>query len=282
MFSVQSVSLENTKAFNKIVCDYVSGSLNKMFYEHEYNLNSFERVIQTRNFELHKRLVLSNKLSDQYGSLLTEKDAGLVNKNINLLADEKTFTVTTGHQLSLLTGPLYFIYKILTAIKLAEELKKKFPEYSFVPVYWMATEDHDFEEIKSVNLFGNKVEWSKTSHIATGRISTDGIEQFTEQALALFGNSLNNASEIVSIIKESYQPSKTLADATRLLVHSLFKKYGLVVVDGDDTEFKKQFKSVIRDDIFNQSTFKNVNQTNAELEKHYSVQVNPREINFSI
>lgn len=280
MFSVQSVSLENTKAFNKIVCDYVSGSLNKMFYEHEYNLNSFERVIQTRNFELHKRLVLSNKLSDQYGSLLTEKDAGLVNKNINLLADEKTFTVTTGHQLSLLTGPLYFIYKILTAIKLAEELKKKFPEYSFVPVYWMATEDHDFEEIKSVNLFGNKVEWSKTSHIATGRISTDGIEQFTEQALALFGNSLNNASEIVSIIKESYQPSKTLADATRLLVHSLFKKYGLVVVDGDDTEFKKQFKSVIRDDIFNQSTFKNVNQTNAELEKHYSVQVNPREINF--
>jgi len=280
MFRIQSLFLEKTKSFNQIVSDYVSGSLNKSFYEHEYNLNSFEKLIKDRNFELNKRAVLKVKLKEQYGSLINDNDAASVQKNINFLSDEKTFTVTTGHQLSLLTGPLYFIYKILTAIKLAEELKKKFPSNNFVPVYWMATEDHDFEEIKSVNLFGNKVEWSKTSHIATGRISTDGIEQFTEQALALFGNSLNNASEIVSIIKESYQPSKTLADATRLLVHSLFKKYGLVVVDGDDTEFKKQFKSVIRDDIFNQSTFKNVNQTNAELEKHYSVQVNPREINF--
>lgn len=280
MFRVQPLPLENTKAFNALVCNYVKGSLNRTLYEHNYDIGSFEEILKSKQFEDAKRTTLFNKLKEQYKELLEGKEAELVANRITMLSDAKTFTVTTGHQLSLLTGPLYFIYKILTAIKLSEELKIKFPSYNFVPVYWMATEDHDFEEIKPVNLFGNKVEWGKEFHIATGRISTDEMEQFTQQVLALFGNGTEENEKILSLISNSYQKGKTLADATRLLVHSLFKKYGLVVIDADDSDFKKQFTSVITDDIFNQSTSKIVSATNIEIEKQYSIQVNPREINF--
>ncbi|TDA74551.1 bacillithiol biosynthesis BshC, partial [Halomonas marinisediminis] len=71
----------------------------------------------------------------------------LTQKNIQLLKEENTFTVTTGHQLNLFTGPLYFLYKIVSTINLCEQLKTEFPKQNFVPIYWMATEDHDFEEI---------------------------------------------------------------------------------------------------------------------------------------
>jgi uncharacterized protein YllA (UPF0747 family) len=82
--------------------------------------------------------------------------------DFSILLEENTFTVTTGHQLNIFTGPLYIIYKIVTTINLARALKNAYPEYNFVPVYWMASEDHDFEEIatfhfldKHINGLGN-------------------------------------------------------------------------------------------------------------------------------
>ena len=78
-----------------------------------------------------------------------------VAENLQLIENENTLTVTTGHQLCLMTGPLYFIYKIVSTIKLCRQLKEQSPDLNFVPIYWMATEDHDFEEI-SAFIFGVK------------------------------------------------------------------------------------------------------------------------------
>ncbi|MEJ7661465.1 MAG: bacillithiol biosynthesis BshC [Hymenobacter sp.] len=105
---------------------------------------------------MRQRLVAD--LRAQYAELsgLNGADAvpPAVAANLDLLARDTTFTITTGHQLNLLTGPLYFVYKMVTAIKLSRDLKAAYPHYDFVPVYWLATEDHDFAEINSFPLFG--------------------------------------------------------------------------------------------------------------------------------
>jgi len=113
-------------------------------------------VLKKQSFSAEQRALLSEVLEEKYkGIAVSEK----LKRNLRLLQEPDTFTVTTGHQLCLMTGPLYFIYKILHVIKLSADLHEKFPEQHFVPVYWMASEDHDFEEIRSFLLFGQK--WTK-------------------------------------------------------------------------------------------------------------------------
>ena len=76
---------------------------------------------------------------------LTEK----TENNIFLLKEINTYTITTGHQLCLFGGPLYFLYKIISTINLTKKLTNDFPENNFVPIFWMASEDHDFNDFPS-------------------------------------------------------------------------------------------------------------------------------------
>ncbi len=69
--------------------------------------------------------------------------------NIDLLLNENTFAVITGQQVGLFSGPLYTLYKTLTTLKLADHLSKQYPDYNFVPVFWLEGEDHDIEEVSS-------------------------------------------------------------------------------------------------------------------------------------
>ena len=104
----------------------------------------------------------------------------MTQQNIELLEKENTFTITTGHQLNLFTGPLYFLYKIISAINLAKELKAKYPKYNFVPVYWMATEDHDFDEINYFNFKRKKVKWDRDASGGVGELDTNGLDKVFE------------------------------------------------------------------------------------------------------
>src|SRR5690606_24355920 len=126
------------------------------FYGNKPDIASFKDQIGKKKEFAHREL-LTKILTDQYGDLLSSSPE--VAQNIIRLKDNNTYTVTPGHQLNIFTGPLYFIFKIVTAIKLAQDLKKEFPENEFVPVYWMATEDHDFEEINHTKAFGKKILW---------------------------------------------------------------------------------------------------------------------------
>ena len=109
-----------------------------------------QSLIKKSSFSKEKRDLLTSVLKDQY---LKVEENELVNNNIEKLNLSNTFTITTGHQLSLFTGPLFFIYKILNVIKLAKELSESNPEENYIPVFWLASEDHDFEEVQVVKLF---------------------------------------------------------------------------------------------------------------------------------
>lgn len=108
------------------------------------------------------RKTLVSVLQKQYSNVETSV---LTKQNIDDLALNNTFTVTTGHQLNLFSGPLYFLYKIISTINLTTELKAKYPKNNFVPIYWMATEDHDFEEINYFNFKGKKFRWNTESTV---------------------------------------------------------------------------------------------------------------------
>jgi bacillithiol biosynthesis cysteine-adding enzyme BshC len=168
----------------------------------------------------------------------------------------------------------------MTAIRLSEDLKSKHPDKNFVPVYWMATEDHDFEEINHTKVFGKKISWDTPAVSATGRMDTATIVDAVKQYTNILGLS-ENSTKLTRIVEEAYLNHDRLADATRYMVNELFKSYGLLIVDADDRELKELFKPIIKEDILSEKSFKAITARSEELESNgFSTQVHAREINF--
>jgi bacillithiol biosynthesis cysteine-adding enzyme BshC len=186
--------------------------------------------------------------------------------------------VTTGHQLCLFTGPLYFIYKIASTINLCKALKTNFPEKDFVPVYWMASEDHDFEEINHAFAFGKKVMWNSTQKGAVGEFSTEGLQEVITELKTILGDN-EKSNELIQLFEKAYTNHSNLADATRYLVNELFGEYGIVILDGNDSNLKQLFKDEFKKDIFENTSVQLVNKTIDKLKVNYSAQVTPRDIN---
>lgn len=267
---LQKIPFRSTHAFSEFFLKYIeSNKALKPCYNRFPSLQAFEsqRKEKAASFPAETRRVIVKALQQQYQSLTASP---AVDANIKALADKKTFTVTTGHQLSVFTGPLYFVYKIATVIKTCRLLKKKYPAYRFVPVYWMASEDHDYEEIKTFRLHGKKYTWTTNQQGAVGRFSTQDFKAL-----------LAEVPGDINVFREAYTKSSTLADAVRYYVHALFRDEGLVVIDADNRELKRLLIPVIHADLFNHTPFQRVNDTNQKLEKlGLSPQVNAREINL--
>lgn len=275
------ITYQNSSYFNSIIKDYLDQKANLSdLFNYFPTIENFEKQIAEKALELNQngnsiRKILTKELENQYAKIAT---SDLTISNIRLLKNENTFTITTGHQLNLFTGPLYFLYKIISTLNLSKELKAKYPNYDFVPIYWMATEDHDFEEINYFNFKGKKFHWHKDSFGPVGRLSTSGLKEVFE----VFSKELGfgrNAESLKAMFEEAYLKHDNLSDATRFLANALFGKYGLVILDADNAELKKQFLPYIKEELLNQSAFKNVSRTIESLQE-YTIQVNPREINL--
>jgi bacillithiol biosynthesis cysteine-adding enzyme BshC len=272
------ISYQTSGYFSKLIQDYLDQKpeLN-FFYNHFPTLENFEKQIAEKqtNFDNANRIPLVETLKKQYQNI---EISDATQQNIDLLAHQNTFTITTGHQLNLFSGPLYFLYKIISTINLTKELKSKYPTHNFVPVYWMATEDHDFEEINYFNFKGKKFRWNKESTGPVGRLSTEGLLEFFEIYAAEIGSS-TNANVLKKLFEEAYLKHGNLADATRFLANSLFANYGLVILDADDVDLKRVFVPFIKEELEQQTSFKAVQETISKF-GDYTVQVNPREINL--
>ncbi|GAA4139228.1 bacillithiol biosynthesis cysteine-adding enzyme BshC [Flavobacterium chungbukense] len=249
----------------------------KTLYNNFPTMENFEKQISEKaaNFDNKNRTALIQTLQKQYQNI---EISDATKQNITLLALENTFTITTGHQLNLFSGPLYFLYKIISTINLTKELKSKYPSYNFVPVYWMATEDHDFEEINYFNFKGKKIRWNAESTGPVGRLSTNGLEDLFEVYSKELGSS-NNANTLKKLFEDAYLKHENLAEATRFLANSLFSQYGLVILDADEADLKRALVPFIKEELENQTSFKTVQESIKKLE-NYNVQVNPREINL--
>ena len=271
------ISYQETDAFSKLVLDYVNDKPSlKPFYSFRPDLEGLKAAFSQRRFK-GDRNQLVDVLKQQYASLRPHQ---AVQHHIGLLADPNTFTVTTGHQLNLFTGPLYFIYKIVTAINLALELKIAYPDKNFVPVYWMATEDHDFEEINHVHIEEKNISWLQAGQGATGRLDTQSMTAAIMAYKGYLGIS-ENGKALAKRVEAAYLEHDNLADATRALVNNLFEKYGLVIIDADNPVLKQQFADIMTQDICGQHSARlTAARSEALTEAGYKTQVTGREINF--
>lgn len=272
------ISYQKSGYFTTLLSDYLDEkAIIKPLYNRFPNIENFKDQIaeKAQNFATKNRAILVAELEQQYQNFDVSENTL---NNIKILNQNNTFTITTGHQLNLFTGPLYFLYKIVSTINLCKQLQSHYPEHNFVPIYWMATEDHDFEEINYFNLKGKTIRWNKASLGPVGRLSTEGLDKVFEVFSKEIG-SFTNATQLKNLFEKAYLEHSNLADATRFLANELFKKEGLVIIDGDCKALKKLFVPFAKRELLEQTSFKKVSETN-ELLKDYFVQVNPREINL--
>lgn len=273
------IDYSETNSFSPAIIRYLENDPDlEPFCSFKADIEGFRKLMDSKGHECNRQ-ILVEVLNEQY-SRLSKPVQTTVRHNIDLLFQKDTYTVTTGHQLNLFTGPLYFIFKIVTAINLAKELKINFPDKNFVPVYWMATEDHDFAEINHTYIADKKVSWDIGTKGATGRISTKEFGKTLRDYTSTLGVS-DHAEELSKLMAGAYGDHSSLADATRSIVNSLFQEYGLVILDADDHRLKRDFSSIIYRDITEQNSFKNISEANEKLNVlGLDSQVNPREINF--
>ena len=282
--NIDCLPFDRTGYFTDFICDYIAQKEEvKPFYNRFPNLENFEDQLKEKatHFPDAHREVLYSVLQEQYKGFEVSEETNI---HLKKLKEPITFTVVTGHQLNLFTGPLYFLYKIISTINLTVELKKAYPKYNYVPVYWMATEDHDFEEINYFNFKGKKIQWNPGDDRsgAVGHFDTDGLKEVFEIFASQLGTTIQ-AQELKDLFEEAYLKHRSLADATRFLANELFGNQGLVIVDGDSSELKKLLVPYAKKDILEHVAHKVVKETISKIEEassRYTIQVNPREINY--
>ena len=260
----QYLPLASTGQFSQLFLDYITqkDSL-KPFYNRFPELSAFEGQINDKTFDQAKRQVLVDALERQYEFITNKPDH-------SILLQPNTFTVTTGHQLNIFTGPVYIIYKLITTINLARRLREAFPAYNFVPVYWMASEDHDFAEINHFSLSGQTYTWQTEQRGAVGRMNPQELKTLFDQI-----------PEKLILFEEAYLKQNTLADAVRYYINELFGAEGLVCLDADDAALKRMFGPIMRDELVQQKSGELVHQQTEQIEAlGYKTVITPRDINL--
>ncbi|HNQ12279.1 MAG TPA: bacillithiol biosynthesis cysteine-adding enzyme BshC [Bacteroidia bacterium] len=277
---VEEIPHASTGLFNKLFLDYISDSDRlESYYHFKPNWDGIGKSIAEKKSQNYNRLVLHNVLSEQNEKYFSR--FSLLRDQINIVKEINTFFVTTGHQLCFASGPLYTIYKICDVITLSQQIKKQFPDCNFIPLFWMASEDHDLEEINHIHLFGNKFSWNNTDASLSGRLSLNTIAPILSELKDFFKNSKDWSAtlhELDSIYNSSSH--QNYADATRAFLYHLFGHYGLLILDPDSDELKSQFAPVVKKEFIEKQTLQNIQIANKRLEADgYHIQAKAKTIN---
>lgn len=277
-FIASRLSYAQTGYFSKIVADYIAGDEKLTpLYTHPVSIDGIRSSIKSRKQFYTNRQLLVDELKKQYGELSTT-DA--VKDNIHKLLSPTAFTVCTAHQPNIFTGPLYFIYKILHTAKLSAILKKEIPEYDFVPVFYMGSEDADLEELNNITIQGNKLVWQTKQTGAVGRMKVD--DELLKLITAINGqiSVLPNGKELVQLFIDCYKKGNTIQQSTFELVNKLFGEFGVIVLIPDNAELKVAFADVVKKELLEEFSHPLVKETADGLRAHYKVQAGGREVNL--
>lgn len=237
-------------------------------------LAAFEQVIRAKQRQKIPRVVLADVIHQQYDIL------GETHGSIDLLREDDQFTVVTAHQPALLTGPLYFIYKICSTINLASQLRRHYPAYGFHPLFVLGGEDHDFEEINHLHLFGKDFTWETESHGPVGRLSIDSLSSTLAMIKEVLGKSPHSA-ELCEMIDQCFEGTRSYGQAMHKFVIRLFRDTPLLVVQLDDPALKAEFAGVMEDELFNETSQTHIAQSQRAIEAiGYKPQAYIRDINL--
>lgn len=259
------------------------------FYPSNFrNENDIKEVLsKVRKTEKERENILSILREQNPASSVS----GLTSSNIEVLKFQNSFAVMTGQQLGLATGPLYTIYKTITAIKLAKSLSEKYPDYNFVPVFWLEGDDHDFDEVSTLKVLDNENSITTISY-------NDGLDAETnrgpmgeytfdltiDQNLEKLRSSLRETefkSVILELLTKHYYAGATFKSAFVGLMRELFDEYGLILFDPQSSKVKDILRVIFKKDV---EKFRFIAEElilrSANLEEVYHAQVKVKPINL--
>jgi bacillithiol biosynthesis cysteine-adding enzyme BshC len=273
---IQEIPFNKVTALSSRDLAYQEGNKSlEPFISYPFQFDSLDRAIADRKNHTVDRNLLVSELQNQYKSI---PHSELVAEHIEMLAEDSTFSVITAHQPSLLTGPLYYILKICSAINLAKRASSK--SHKIVPVFIIGGEDHDFDEINHTYLFGKKISWDREASGSVGRLDLKGFDEIIEQVGAMLGKG-EPADDLREKLAFAQKNAKTYGEFSFLFTHAIFDAYGLVIANFDNKTFKKSFAPIIKKEIFEEFSKPLVVETQALLEeKGFSNQAYARDINF--
>lgn len=257
---------------------YAAGDASlRPFYKHQPTIEQFEAVIAAKKkFEYTRRAILVEELLEQYQGVAVSK-ATL--ENIERLRQDNCYTIITAHQPNLFTGPLYMIYKVLSAINLAKKVSQEYSDIQVVPVFWMGGEDHDFEEVNHLHLFGKRLTWEDRQGGAVGAYSTHSMRTVLEQTKEILGNG-EHAQILAEKLEMFFGTERVYREGVRDLLNWLFAEYGLIIADAGTKAFKKQLIPILKEELLEHTSKTLVEQTVKDLEAAgYRQQAYARKIN---
>lgn len=238
------LALNDGGVMDKLLLDYLSLDHKlRPYYVHEPSLEGVLNAVDQKKFSSDQRNLLAKSVIKQYEQVDIPAP-----ESVQHLLRENTFTITTGHQLCLFGGPLYLIYKICSCIKTAQQLNQKQDKSHFVPVFWLASEDHDVEEISSFKIFQHSLRWNTEQKGAVGRFHLHDLQELLQEIQQIIGQGID-AQKFYQLINQAYKSNRTLAQATRVFLHELFSQTDLLILDGDDAALKSSIVDLFCKDI---------------------------------
>jgi bacillithiol biosynthesis cysteine-adding enzyme BshC len=205
--------------------------------------------------------------------------------NIQKLKDKNTVAIVTGQQMGIFTGPLYTIYKAIGAVKQCAYYQSRYPDYSFVPVFWMELEDHDFEEVRSIRLLSVENELVRIAYdghdsantaknpVHKILIDSDIVRVLEELRAAL--NKTDFTEALLQSVHDNYTEGASVADAFGKWMAVLLGKSGLILMDPSDREVKNMVRPIFKRELENASAAHDclTGQSRALAQAGYEVQV---------
>lgn len=282
--------------FNEFYLEYINdfNSLKEFFnYNYTEKENFYKAVLEKEEHYLEKKLFTRENLAEilmLQNKFFNASDVTI--QNIELLKKGSTFAIVTGQQTGILTGNLYTIIKAINTCLLARKFSEDFPDYHFVPIFWLECDDHDFLEVNHINFFDKENRLRKIEYYENGTpqekyltpidnvIFDEYIEKFKSD---LKENLLSTefSENIFDYINRSYKSGISFPIAFSRMMNYLMGDLGIIFCNPADKEIKKLLIPIFEKELNTYpSTCERVIETSAVIEQKYEPQVKPQPINI--
>ncbi|MBY0097775.1 bacillithiol biosynthesis cysteine-adding enzyme BshC [Mesobacillus maritimus] len=231
-------------AANRFATGYLEGDAEiQSFFHYNYQMDS---DYKTRLEELSTRKFYRQEIAQHIEHFMSRfPSSDQVMKNIEKLKLKNSVAVIGGQQAGLLTGPLYSVHKVISIIKLAEQKEQELG-VPVVPVFWIAGEDHDYQEVNHVYALRNdkpeKILYPEKNlqkcMISDTMLNREKCLSWVEDIIESFGET-HYTNSIREFTKKALDVSETFVDFFAMIIMEMFKDHGLLIIDSGDRELRR-------------------------------------------
>lgn len=273
---VEHIPLEITGQFSRFVRDYLAKKQDMQdFSDFAPDMDGVRARAEHLDGLGKDNALLAKVLREQHGTHLSPSQS----EHLHALQADAAYTVCTGHQLALFAGPSYVIYKAISIIALSRQLSEELGR-KVVPVFWLASEDHDVAEVDHCQLFGKEIRLEHDYSGPVGPMALTQIEGTLAQLEEVLGGS-DVATQLMELMRASYSSSGTMATAFRALLQQILGDQGLLILDADHAELKASFAGHMSREIGANGIKASVDEMNAMiLNRGEKPQAHVRDINL--